>query len=199
VKEQLAPHWQAALAVKDPQQRSLAMKALKREQAKLYAKASIGHLARAEAGINGALQEMRERQAEERKRLRASTPLINVVHSAKALMATAHAEHARREGLRSRLTAERQSNQLRAGTPQRRRSQAGNALDALTQAAGPQEQIRQGAQSGRVLSAEQKANAPKDVRQISAHRTDGSKARGEAQSKNHQHRGKDRGGGGRGR
>lgn len=120
-----------------------------------------------------------------------------------ALMKTAAAEHDKRGGIRERLNAQRQTNRLRGGAPDRFRAQASRAMDALERVMDYDSQgyARQAAASGPALSSGERANASPEVRE----RLDWRQARKEITERNSsagasQHnRGKERGGGGRGR
>ena len=86
-------------------------------------------------------------------------------------MKTAVAEQDRRNKIRAGLNAQRQSNQLRASTPQRLRAQAGPPRSPAEAARRIQNQhpdaqtmARQAAQSGRTLSSEERANASPELR-----------------------------------
>jgi hypothetical protein len=128
---------------------------------------------------------------------------LNPAEAAIALMKTAHAEHEKREKIRARLDAQRQTNRLRGAAPDRRRAQAGRAMDALgrvIEQADGRDQARQAAESGRALTSEERANAPQEVRE---RLDDQDRKAGEQKfqtgHQQEQKRGKDRGGGGRGR
>ncbi len=123
--------------------------------------------------------------------------------TAKEFMKTALAEHDKRGKIREGLNARRQTNQLRAATPDRFRSQAGRAMDALSSASQPDQktQARQAAASGRTLSSEERANAPQDVKKRldRQDRKSAKRATFTPSGSSPQQTGKSRSGGGRGR
>jgi hypothetical protein len=132
-----------------------------------------------------------------------SAPSQNPAEAVKAFMKTATAEHDRRGKIRASLNAQRQTNQLRAATPQRFRAQAGKAMQTLARDTqlDQQAQIRKAAQSGRTLSAEERANASPEL-QAKLHAQDKAASRawhGASNSNQQQGKGKGRTGGGRGR
>ncbi|MGO9174288.1 MAG: MobA/MobL family protein [Rhodomicrobium sp.] len=120
---------------------------------------------------------------------------ITPAEAIKAFMQTARDEHGKREKIREGLNARRQTDRLRGSTPDRFRAQARGAMDGLD----PQTQARHAAASGRTLSSEERANAPQEIRE--RHDRQDKKAETEkfAPQSQPQQRGKDRGGGVRGR
>src|SRR5262249_19690277 len=113
---------------------------------------------------------------------------------------TAAAERGRRADLRSGLNAQRQTNQLRGVVPDRFRAQAGKAMQALSGMDPDQKsQPRQAAEAGRALTSEERANARKDVREQLDRQDREAKSDKYGWIRQRQQRGKDRGGGGRGR
>jgi MobA/MobL family len=112
------------------------------------------------------------------------------------------AEYDKRGGIRGWLDAQRQTNRLRGRAPDRFRAQAGTAMQALQRAMDPdpQMQARQAELSGRTLSSDERANVPRDVRDR-FDRQESKRATERFMSSSHaQHnRGRERGGGGRGR
>ena len=129
---------------------------------------------------------------------------LNPEHSALALMKTAQAENEKRTKIRERLNAMRQTNQLRGLQPNRFRAQAGNAMQALGRVMEPDPQghARQAAASGRVLTGDELANAPQDLKEKigwqerrAAQRAALIPKRGDRQERGRE----GRGGGGRGR
>lgn len=120
---------------------------------------------------------------------------ITPAKAIKAFMQTARDEHGKREKIREGLNARRQTDRLRGSTPDRFRAQAGRAMDGIDQ----QTQARSASASGRTLTAEERANAPKEIRER-LDRQDKKAKNGKFGSQSQtQQRGKDRGGGGRGR
>ncbi len=120
---------------------------------------------------------------------------ITPAEAIKAFMQTARNEHGKREKIRDGLNARRQTDRLRGSTSDRFRAQAGGAMDGLD----PQTQARQAAASGRALSSEERANAPQEVRERLDRQDKKGQAEKFASQSQPQRRGKDRGGGGRGR
>ena len=129
--------------------------------------------------------------------------LITPAEAIRAFMQTARIEHDKREKIRAGLNARRQTGRLLVSSPARLRSQAGKAMDPLSplMQPHPQNQIRQDAASGRPLTAEERANAPKDVRERLDRHDRQNQERGtpSANGKGDQPRGNGRNGGGRGR
>ncbi len=133
------------------------------------------------------------------------SPSRNPAESAKAFLKTAFAEHDKQGRIREALNAKRQTNRLRAATPQRFRAQAGNAMQALARVSEPdqQSQLRQAAQAGRALSSEERANASPEVREKLDQQNKAASRAGHSASNSNQQQGKGkdsgRSGGGRGR
>ena len=129
---------------------------------------------------------------------------LDPARSARALIKTAHAENEKRTKIRERLNAMRQTNQLRGSQPDRFRAQAGRAMQALGHVveSDQQNQVRQAAASGRALTSDERASAPQDLKEKVAWQDKRAAQRAAfipARRDNNQERGKDRGGGGRGR
>ena len=121
---------------------------------------------------------------------------ITPAKAIKAFMQTARDEHGKREKIREGLNARRQTDRLRGSTPDRFRAQAGRAMDGIDQ----QTQARHAAASGRTLTGEERANAPQEIRErLDRQDKKAETAKFAPQSQPQQQRGKDRGGGGRGR
>jgi len=126
---------------------------------------------------------------------------VNRAEIALTFMKTAAAEHDKRKRIRAVLNAQRQTNQLRGIVPDRLHTQAGRAMGAPGHVmdADRQTQARQAAQSGRPLSADERARLPQHVRE----RLDAQDRKLSIErfisTAQQQHRGKDRGGGGKGR
>ncbi len=112
------------------------------------------------------------------------------------LMKLARAEDEKRSQIRGRLNAQRQSNQLRGSRSDRFRAQAAGATQTLD--IDPQTLARQAAETGS-LSGEQRANAPQDVKERLDQQDRKTESEKFTSSTQPQQRGKDRGGGGRGR
>jgi hypothetical protein len=125
----------------------------------------------------------------------------NPAEASKAFMLLAWSENERREKIRAGLNARRQTNQLRGATPDRYRTQAGGAAAALGRGmdVDPRTQARQAAESGGTLSSEERANAPPEVRGRLDQQDRKAQTEKFTPGSQQQHRGKDRGGGGRGR
>ena len=113
-----------------------------------------------------------------------------------ALMKTAAAEQDKRSGLRDRLNAQRQSNQLRGSRSDRFRAQAGAAMQALDHDIDPQTLARQAAEAGR---SDQRDTSPQDVKERLDRQDRKAQSEKSSSGNQPQQRGKDRGGGGRGR
>jgi hypothetical protein len=126
---------------------------------------------------------------------------LNPAAASLALMKTAAAEHDRRRNIRAGLNAQRQTNQLHGATPDRFRIQPGRAMGALGHVmdSDRQTQARQAAESGRTLSADERASLPQNVKE----RLDGQDRKLSIETflsaARQHHRSRDRGGGGRGR
>jgi hypothetical protein len=202
VKERMAPQWQCVKDIEDRQQRTAAAKALKLQQTKLYTGTSMEFVAKAYVTIANAWQELQAKQAMERQHRRGpAAPGGDATPTMRNSANTAAAEQGRRTDLRSRLNAQRQTNQLRGAVPDRFRAQAGRAMQSLSNAvdANQKSQLRQAAESTRALTNEERANAPKEVRERLDHQDRKAKSDRFGWIKQRQQRGKDRGGGGRGR
>jgi MobA/MobL family len=141
-------------------------------------------------------------------RLKQNAGLAGGAHNAitpaqlvRAVMDFARIEHDKREKIRAGLNARRQTDRLRGSAPGRFRSQAGKAMDPLSpeMQPDPQSQARQGAASGRTLTSEERANAPQDVREGLDRQDRKTQSEKFISGTGPQQRGKDRGGGGRGR
>jgi hypothetical protein len=90
----------------------------------------------------------------------------NPAETALRLMKIAAGEHDKRRSIRNRLSAQRQNNLLRGAAPDLFRAQADQATQTRRSVmdADRQAQARQAAASGRTLGSEERANAPRDVR-----------------------------------
>jgi hypothetical protein len=126
---------------------------------------------------------------------------VNRAAIAMTFMKTAVAEHEKRKRIRAGLNAQRQTNQLCASAPDRFRAQPGRVIGVLghLMASDRQTQARQAAQSGRTLTADERASLPQDVKE----RLDAQDRKRSIETfistAQQQHRSRDRGGGGRGR
>jgi len=126
---------------------------------------------------------------------------VNRAAIAMTFMKTAAAEHEKRKRIRAGLNAQRQTNRLRGVVPDRLHTQPGIAMGALRHVmdSDRQTQARQAAQSGRPLSADERASLPQHVRE----RLDAQERKVSIErfisTAQQQHRSRDRGGGGRGR
>jgi hypothetical protein len=118
-----------------------------------------------------------------------------------ALMKIAAAEHDKRKRIRATLNAQRQTNQLCASAPDRFRAPPGRAMGALGHVmdSDRQTQARQAAESGRTLTADERASLPQNVKERLDARDRKLSVETFLSATQQQHRSRDRGGGGRGR
>ncbi len=140
-----------------------------------------------------------------------ATPSQNPAEAAKAFMKTAAGEQDRRNTIRAGLNARRQSNRLCAATLQRLSAQAGPprspakaAPDRQNRQSDTQTQARQAAQSGRILTSDERASASPELKEKLDARDKAAAQRAwhrDSFSGQQQKGGKDKGrsGGGRGR
>ncbi|MGO9172219.1 MAG: MobA/MobL family protein [Rhodomicrobium sp.] len=137
-----------------------------------------------------------------RQASRADSLPQNPAKAAKTFMKTAVAEHDKRGKIRAGLNAQRQSNQLRAATPDRFRAQAGKAMHDLAHVTpDPQTMARQAAESGRTLTSDERANASPETKANLDRQDKASRSWHRDSFSSQQQKGKDNGrsGGGRGR
>jgi hypothetical protein len=119
--------------------------------------------------------------------------------TALAIMSIATTEHDQRKQIRNRLNAQRHINQVRCPVPDRLSGEASRGAPGHVMESDRQSQARLAAQSGRPLSADERAALPQHV----GERLDAQDRKASTENvlafRHHQQRGRDRGGGGRGR
>ncbi len=125
----------------------------------------------------------------------------NPAETSRRLMKISAGEHDRRRRMRTALNAQRETNQLRGAPSLRSDAQAGRVMQTRDHILGSdrQAQARQAAQSGRTLTSDERINAPQDVKERLAWQERKASTERFLSLSQPQHRGKDRGGGGRGR